>query len=123
MPRRSPPRYGEDLISRPYTTDQLLEMHDAFVASMQRAGYAITEPINARNEYVVRRPPFARPVARLSAARCRGSRRGVRIALAGFLRLSRSYSHSYPRASCFSWAGANSLFLLVGAPGLEPGAR
>jgi len=39
-----PPRYGEDLISRPYSTDQLHEMQEQFVAAMTRVGYAITTP-------------------------------------------------------------------------------
>jgi hypothetical protein len=42
-----PPRYGEDLISRPYSTDQLHEMQEQFVAAMTRVGYAITAPSTA----------------------------------------------------------------------------
>ena len=34
----------ESLISRLWTTDQLLAMHDAFAAAMQSAGYVLTEP-------------------------------------------------------------------------------
>ena len=49
MPRlpRHPARpdyLGEDLISQVWARDDLIAMNAAFVASMQRAGYAITEP-------------------------------------------------------------------------------
>ena len=35
---------GEDLISRPWAKDELVEMDAAFIAAMTRNGYAITTP-------------------------------------------------------------------------------